>query len=288
MKSQQLAPDGPTRVGGPVVLITGAAGHVGAGLSRALASRGARLVVHDRVEAPTRAIADEVDANALLGDITVFGEAARIIEAVLDLHGEVDGIVNGAGIEGPIGPIEDASLDEVRCVFEVNVIAMIAMAQAVIPVMRNQRRGRIVNIASGAGLAGSAWMAPYSASKHAVVGLTRSIAREVADAGISVNAVCPGVVDSPMVDRIATRIGEIEGRGHAVSFMSGIPIGRYVRVEEVASLVTWLLLDAPSSFLQPRRINREAHPSSTSAPSWVCSRHRGRSVTRPQRVRCTT
>jgi len=236
---------GPTPA--PVFLLTGAGGQLGAALARSLAVRGACLALNDRAEAPLRAIANELGATAILGDVTIPGDARRIVAAAIDSFGRLDGLVNNAGIEGPIGPIEEISLDDVRRVFEVNVFGMVAVTQAAIPVMRAQRSGRIVNIASGAGTVGSAWMAPYSASKHAVIGLTRSIAREVADAGISVNAVCPGCIESPMMRRIETRLAEIEGRDEPVSFVSGIPLGRYVTPDEVALVVAWLLFDAPIS-----------------------------------------
>jgi len=235
--------------GAPVVLITGAGGTIGIALARALASRGARLALSDRAETPLRAIAEELSGTAIVADVTASGAAQRIVAETLGVFGRIDGLVNNVGVEGPIGPIEEISLDEVRRVFDINVLGMIALTQAAIPVMRTQQSGRILNIASGAGTAGSAWMAAYSASKHAVIGFTRSVAREVAAAGIAVNALCPGCVDSPMMQRIESRLAELHGQDRPVTFLPAIPLGRYVAPEEVASVAVWLLLDAPMSVI---------------------------------------
>jgi len=230
-----------------VVLVTGAAGRLGTAIARALAARDVRLALVDRQEAPLRAIANALGAAAIVGDVSQTNDADRIVGGAIEAFGRIDGLVNNAGIEGPIAPIEDISIDDVRLVFEVNVLGMLALTQSAIRVMRSERRGRIVNVASGAGTAGSAWMAPYSASKHAVIGLTRSIAREVASAGIAVNAVCPGCIESPMMARIEARLAELENLDEPVSFVPAIPMGRYVTPDEVASVVVWLLLDAPIS-----------------------------------------
>jgi NAD(P)-dependent dehydrogenase (short-subunit alcohol dehydrogenase family) len=132
----------------------------------------------------------------------------------------------------------------VRRVFDINVFALLAFSGVAMRHFRSVRAGRIVNLASGAGLAGTGMMAAYAASKHAVVGLTRSMAQEAGPAGIAVNAVCPGCVDSPMMERIEERLGELEGK--AVSFRSSIPMARYCDPAEVAETVAWLALEAPA------------------------------------------
>jgi NAD(P)-dependent dehydrogenase (short-subunit alcohol dehydrogenase family) len=168
---------------------------------------------------------------------------SQLAARVLELAGRLDGVVNNAGIEGPLGPIEEIAIADVRRVFDVNVFGLLAVIQAVLPHFRSQRSGRIVNIASGAGLAGSGHMTPYSASKHAVVGITRSVAAEAGAAGIAVNAVCPGCVDSPMMGRIEERLSAL--KGEPVSFAPSVPMGRYARPDEVAELVAYLALEAP-------------------------------------------
>ena len=232
----------------PVVIVTGAAGRLGGGIAEALADRSARLVLVDLSAAGLATQAERLggrtDVVTVTADATAPDASRAAFDAAVDRFGRVDALVNNAGVEGPIARLEDVDVDEVRRLFDVNVLSLFAFSAEAVRRFRTQGRGRIVNMASGAGLAGTAYMAAYSASKHAVVGLTRSLAREVADAGIQVNAVCPGCVDSPMMERIEARLGEIAGTGPA-SFVSSIPAGRYCDPSEVGSLVAWLALEAP-------------------------------------------
>jgi NAD(P)-dependent dehydrogenase (short-subunit alcohol dehydrogenase family) len=230
----------------PVVLVTGAGGQIGSAIARATLARGAAVVLVDRDGVALERSAsglDRASVDVIELDITDRAQVGRLLPRVLESAGRLDGLVNNAGVEGPVGPIEKIPLDEVRRVFEVNLFALLAVTQSVLPHFRNQGAGRIVNIASGAGLAGSGYMAAYSSSKHAVIGLTRSIAQEAAAAGIVVNAVCPGCVESPMMDRIEERLGTL--RGAPVSFVPSIPMGRYARPDEVGDLVAYLALEAP-------------------------------------------
>jgi NAD(P)-dependent dehydrogenase (short-subunit alcohol dehydrogenase family) len=233
---------------GPVVLVTGAAGRLGTAIAGGLAARGARLVLVDRDHgALQRAIASlgpGADAEPLTADVADPGAPDAAVGRALERFGRLDALVNNAGIEGPIARAEDVPLEDARAVLEVNVLGVLSFSAAALRHFRAARAGRIVNLASGAGLGGTAMMAVYSASKHAVVGLTRSIAQEAAGDGVTVNAVCPGCVDSPMMGRIETRLGELAGTG-PVSFLSAIPLGRYCDPDEVASTVAWLALEAP-------------------------------------------
>jgi NAD(P)-dependent dehydrogenase (short-subunit alcohol dehydrogenase family) len=234
---------------GPAVIVTGAGGRLGSAIATALAGRGARLLLVDLAEPALDALAGSLadrDRMATLAlDVTAAGSAETAVEQAIDRFGRLDALVNNAGVEGPVDRAEDVSLDDVRRVFEVNVLATLAFSAAAMRRFRAQGSGRIVNMASGAGLAGTGMMAPYSASKHAVVGLTRSMAQEAAPAGISINAVCPGCVDSPMMSRIEARLGELAGTG-PVSYVGSIPMGRYCDPAEVAQTVAWLALDAPA------------------------------------------
>lgn len=233
---------------GRVVLVTGAAGRLGAAIATELSRRGAALVLVDLHEAGIERTAAALDPGARVAacaaDVTDPAAPDRAVAIALERFGRLDALVNNAGIEGPIGRAEEVALDDVRRVFEVNVIALLAFSGAAMRHFRATGQGRIVNIASGAGLAGSGHMAPYSASKHAVVGLTRSMAQEAGPAGIPVNAVCPGCIDSPMMERIETRLGELAGTGPA-SFVGSVPMGRYCDPAEVGETVAWLALEAP-------------------------------------------
>jgi NAD(P)-dependent dehydrogenase (short-subunit alcohol dehydrogenase family) len=229
-----------------VSLVTGAGGLLGAAIAEALAARGAILVLTDAravaLEAVTERIRPSV-AAALVADLGEERGAKEAVQATVGAAGRIDSCNNAVGTEGPIGPAEQLDVQEIIEVFRVNVFALFHVLRSVLPVLKIQRSGRIINLASGAGLTGTALMSPYSSSKHAVVGLTRSVALEAAEHGIAVNAVCPGCVESPMMERVEAGLGRVTGS--AASFEPLIPVGRYARPEEVAGLATYLALDAP-------------------------------------------
>ena len=226
------------------VLITGAAGRLGSSMARLLGERSCPLALNDVDEAAVRSLAASIPgAAAFAADVSDPVAAAGLVEAVTGRFGAIDGLVNAAGIEGPLAEVEHLDPDEVRRVFDVNVMAMFWLCRAVVPGMKQRGRGRIVNLASGAGLAGGALASPYHASKHAVVGLTRSLARELGPHRIAVNAVCPGYVDSPMVERILDATEAATGRRPEVT--GQVPMGRLADPAEVAATVAFLALDAP-------------------------------------------
>jgi NAD(P)-dependent dehydrogenase (short-subunit alcohol dehydrogenase family) len=134
-------------------------------------------------------------------------------------------------------------MEQVLDLYQVNVFGVLRVIKAILPHFKERNSGRIINMASGSGLSGTAYMAAYNSSKHAVIGITRSVALEVASDNISVNAVCPGCVASPMMGRIETAMAElVDGSG---SFAAAIPARRYAQVEEVANLVAYLAMEAP-------------------------------------------
>ncbi len=238
----------PTRAREPTIaVVTGAAGAIGRTICDELAARGTRLVLIDRnargLEDVRSDLPDGARSTTVAADLHDPQSVERAALAALAAFDGADVLVNGAGIEGPVAPIEDVPFDDLRAVFEVNVFAMARLIQLFVPHFRTRSAGRVVNLASGAGLAGSGMMAAYSASKHAVVGLTRSVAIELAPIGIPVNAVCPGCVDSPMMRRIEA---QMEPAANEAPFAGAIPAGRYAHPAEVASLVAYLALDAPT------------------------------------------
>ena len=156
--------------------------------------------------------------------------------------GSLDVLVNAHGIEGPTGPVTALDPADVRRTFEVNVLSMFWLCGAATEIFEVAGGGRIVNMASGAGLAGGAFTGVYHASKHAVVGLTRSLARELGPLGIAVNAVCPGFVESPMVDRIVSALGDLD---LPTEYAHTVPMGRYADPDEVAETVRYLACEAP-------------------------------------------
>jgi NAD(P)-dependent dehydrogenase (short-subunit alcohol dehydrogenase family) len=227
------------------VLITGAGGHLGRRIAQSMAKRSLRVAVNDVDAISAERLAHSIGGGSVpfAADVSDYKSAYSLVADVAGHFGTIDVLINAAGSEGPIGAIEDLNPASVKHTFDVNVMSVFWMCAAVVPGMKQRRLGRIVNIASGAGLAGGELASPYHASKHAVVGLTRSLARELAPHQIAVNALCPGYVDSPMVERILTSMEGVSGRKTRV--IESIPAGRMASPEEVASTATFLALDAP-------------------------------------------
>jgi NAD(P)-dependent dehydrogenase (short-subunit alcohol dehydrogenase family) len=231
-----------------VTLVTGAAGQLGSAVAVALANRGSRLILADIDGSALQRVSDELrssNATVLTVEIDVTTDVGvrQLVDAAMARFERIDTCVNNCGVEGPVVRIEDLNLDAVLSLYQVNVFAAARLMKALIPHFKAAGAGRIINIASGAGLAGSEFMAAYSSSKHALIGLTRSAARELAPYGVPVNAVCPGVIESPMMDRIERSLEGLTGR--VSSFESAVPMGRYAQPAEVANLVTYLAIDAP-------------------------------------------
>jgi NAD(P)-dependent dehydrogenase (short-subunit alcohol dehydrogenase family) len=238
------------RLDGKVAVVTGAAGVIGSATLRLLAERGARIVAVDRreqdLQAAIKGLPASAQAIAITADVTSEDEVADYVRATVDKFGAIDVFYNNAGIEGDIAPITKYSLASFRRVLDVNVVGVFLGMKHVLPVMLKQNKGSIINTASIAGLIGSPDVAVYSASKHAVIGLTRSAALECATTGVRVNCVCPGLIDSRMLSAI------IEGRnpGNAPvpneRIVERIPARRLGHASEVASVVAFLASDEAS------------------------------------------
>jgi NAD(P)-dependent dehydrogenase (short-subunit alcohol dehydrogenase family) len=238
------------RLDGKVAVVTGAAGVIGSATIRLLAERGARIVAVDRREQDLQtAIKDlpaSADAFAVAADVTSEDEVAEYVRATVDKFGTIDVFYNNAGIEGDIKPITEYSLESFRKVIDVNVVGVFLGMKHVLPVMLKQNKGSIINTASIAGLMGSPLIAVYSASKHAVIGLTKTAAWECTGTGVRVNCVCPGLIESRMLSTI------LQGRngGNAPppndKIVERIPARRLGQGSEVASIVAFLASDEAS------------------------------------------
>jgi NAD(P)-dependent dehydrogenase (short-subunit alcohol dehydrogenase family) len=238
------------RLDGKIAVVTGAAGVIGAATIRLLAERGARIVAVDRSEqdlkTATRGLPASAQALAVATDVTREDEVAEYVRAAVDRFGAIDVFHNNAGIEGDIAPITRYRLESFRRVLDVNVVGVFLGLKHVLPVMLERNRGSIINTASIAGLIGSTDIAVYSASKHAVIGLTKSAALECAATGVRVNCVCPGMIDSRMLSAI------VEGRNPGNTpvpndrVVERVPARRLGQPSEVASIVAFLASDEAS------------------------------------------
>ncbi len=238
------------RLDGKVAVVTGAAGVIGSATMRLLAERGARIVAVDRKKPELKtAIKDlpaSADASLVTADVTSEEEVTEYVRAALDKFGTIDIFYNNAGIEGEVKAIQDYPLESFRKVLDVNVVGVFLGMKHVLPVMLKNNKGSIINTASIAGLMGSPHIAVYSASKHAVIGLTRSVAGECSGTGVRINCVCPGLIDS----RMLTTIFQGRAGGNAPPPMDKIaeriPARRLGQASEVAAIVAFLASDDAS------------------------------------------
>jgi NAD(P)-dependent dehydrogenase (short-subunit alcohol dehydrogenase family) len=238
------------RLDGKVAVVTGAAGVIGSATIRLLAERGARIVAVDRrqedLKTAISALPASAQALAVEADVTREDEVAEYVRAAVDKFGTIDVFYNNAGIEGDIKPITEYSLESFRRVLDVNVVGVFLGMKHVLPVMFKQNKGSIINTASIAGLLGSPQIAVYSASKHAVIGLTKTASWECTGTGVRVNCVCPGLIDSRMLSTI------IQGRSRGNAppphdkLVERIPARRLGQASEVASIVAFLASDEAS------------------------------------------
>ena len=237
----------PIDLEGRVAVVTGGGRGIGAAVAHGLAAAGARVVVSARSEGQIEGVARELaeagaEARAIACDVTDPESVDRLLGAAEEAFGAVEILVNNAGVSSS-APLRAVDLEEWNRLIAVNATGTFLCTRAFVPGMIAAGWGRVVNIASVAGRAGAAYVSAYAASKHAVIGFTRSVAAEVAAKGVTVNAIGPGYVETPMtdasIDRIVAKTGlsAVDARARLVSMN---PQGRLIEPEEIAFLAVAL------------------------------------------------
>ena len=237
---------------GKVALITGGANGIGQATAQRFARLGARVVVVDRDTAAGEATAEAIrqqggEARFVAADVTRSADVQAYVQATLEAYGAIDCFFNNAGIEGRVVPLVDYDEAVFDAVIAVNLKGVFLGLRYVLPVMLRQGSGAVVNTASTAGLVGSPGLSAYVASKHGVLGLTRSAAGEVGASGVRVNAVCPGPTDTRMIHSLVQQSSPGDHEAGTARYQANIPLGRYATVDEVADVVLFLCSDMASS-----------------------------------------
>lgn len=232
-----------------VVLITGAAGGIGLSTAKAFAKEGAKLALVDLNKETLEKAASDIDAKDVLtltANVAKEEDSKAYVEKTKEHYGQIDVFINNAGINGEYQHITDITEENIRNVFDVNVMGVFFGLKYVLQVMKEQNSGAVVNTASNGGWLGSPGMSAYVASKHAVVGITKSAALEGAAYGVRVNAVAPTAVDTEMMKRIESNTNPEDAEAAKKLIEASIPMGRYSTPEEIADLMVFLSSDKAS------------------------------------------
>jgi len=233
------------RLEGKTAVVTGASRGIGEAIARRFAENGARVAVTARSEDACRRIAEEIaaaggEAIAIPCDVTAAESVARMVAAVVEKWGSIDILVNNAGLSGST-PLDDRDDSRWDAILATNLTAVFRVTREALPHLSDG--ARIINLSSVVGRFGVAGLGAYSATKHGVIGLTRTFALELAPRQITVNALCPGWVETDMARegflRIADRIGGTEEKAREIAAKMA-PLRRIIQPEEVAGLASWL------------------------------------------------
>jgi NAD(P)-dependent dehydrogenase (short-subunit alcohol dehydrogenase family) len=236
---------------GHVAAVTGGSSGIGRAIAVKLGSVGAAVAIAARNEDGGRATVSQIEAAGGTAfftrvDVTVAGEVEAWIADAAERHGGLDWLVNNAGMNGEAARLEDYSVEEFELIVRTNLLAAFYTARVALPLMRERGSGAIVNIGSTASLQGYGLLSGYTASKHGLLGLTRSIALENADVPIRANCVCPGPVDTPLMQGVERVVNPEDPAAAREMFEQTTALGRYGTAEEIADLVHFLLSDRSS------------------------------------------
>jgi NAD(P)-dependent dehydrogenase (short-subunit alcohol dehydrogenase family) len=230
-----------------VVLVTGATSGIGRATAIAFGREGAKVVVSGRRDQEGNDTVAEIrkaggEATFIRTDVTKESDVAALVAKTLSTYGRLDAAFNNAGVEGTLGPVHEKTGKDFHEIMDANVLGVLLSLKHEIPAMLKQGGGAIVNTSSVGGLIGFPAASIYVASKHAVLGLTKSAALEYAKQGIRINAVSPGPVETAMYDRFTAALGP----GAREQMAAINPMGRAGRPEEIAEAVLWLCSDLAS------------------------------------------
>ena len=228
---------------GKVAFITGAGSGIGRATAQAFAARGAAVAIADVSADNSRDVADEIvrtggQSLGLTCDVTVSSDVQTALRQTIEAFGRLDFAFNNAGIEQPPTPLADITEDQWQRVLDIDLRGVFLCMKYEIPLILAAGGGTIINTSSGAGVKGFLGGGAYGAAKHGVIGLTRCAALDYAPANVRINAICPGIIETPMMDRFSG--GTPEGRERVIGQE---PVGRMGRPEEIASAVMWLCSD---------------------------------------------
>jgi len=249
------------RLEGRVALVTGAAQGIGKAIAVSFAREGADVVINDLNLEQARKVSEEITGSgrnslAIKADVSNQQEVTEMVKQIIDKFKRIDILVNNAGIS-KILPFTETTEELWDKILGINLKGTFLCCKAVIPQMVQQRKGKIINMSSQSGKRGNAWHAAYCASKFGIIGLTQSIASEYAPYGININAVCPGVVFTPLWDEQLAQYGKkrrLPTEKVKEYLLSKIPLGRLPHLEEIANVVLFLASDE-SSYMTGQAIN---------------------------------
>ena len=229
----------------PVILITGALTGIGRAAAVAFAKKGAKVVASGRRDDAGVALVEELrslgsEAEYIKADVRNEEDVSALVDATVARFGRLDVAVNNAATEGQVGPITDQTAESVAATFDTNVVGVILSMKHEVRVMKEQGSGSIINISSTYGHEGAPGASVYVGAKHAVEGITKSVALEVADSGIRVNGVAPGPTDTGMLTRF-TKTPE-----NKAALVTGVPLARLGHSEEVADGIVFIASDEAS------------------------------------------
>ncbi|MFP4178096.1 MAG: SDR family NAD(P)-dependent oxidoreductase [Acholeplasmataceae bacterium] len=230
------------------VIVTGGSGSIGKETVKSFLDEGASVLAVDLFDDALKELKKELasygDAlHTCQADVSKEEDVERFVSMASEVLASIDVLVNNAGVEGKVKPIEDQALEDYDKVMNINVRGIFMTLQRIMPIMKAQKSGAIVNLSSVAGLSGSAGVSPYVTSKHALVGLTKTAALEGAPYGVRVNSVHPSPIDNRMMRSLEEGFNPDDASGVKAELEASIPLGRYGTDRDVANVILFLASD---------------------------------------------